>query len=217
MDRMTEICIARHGETDWNAAGVLQGWLDVPLNDTGRQQAHDMAFDLRHERFDGVFSSPLQRAREHAEIVARYLNLPPPQQHAGIKERHFGVIQGIPKAELAELNPVLCQQILRRNPAAEFEQGESMDEFADRIFAGLHEIAAANVGRRLLVITHGWVLDVITRHVRGVPRNTILAMKRRNGECLWLGVNASRIIAVRHDPAGGVAAPVLKTAPPSAP
>jgi probable phosphoglycerate mutase len=59
----------------------------------------------------------------------------------GLKERNFGVIQGIPKAELAELNPVILQQILKRNPACDFEQGESMDEFADRILAGLTSIA----------------------------------------------------------------------------
>jgi probable phosphoglycerate mutase len=102
----------------------------------------------------------------------------------GLKERNFGVIQGIPKAELAELNPVILQQILKRNPACDFEQGESMDEFADRILAGLTSIAGPRRRQAVLVITHGWVMDVITRHIHHQPRSAILNMKRKNGESL---------------------------------
>lgn len=113
-----------------------------------------------------------------------------------MKERNFGVIQGIPKAELAELNPVILQQILKRNPACDFEQGESMDEFADRILAGLTSIAGPGAGKRVLVITHGWVMDVITRHIHHQPRSAILNMKRKNGESLWLTVTSGSILAL---------------------
>jgi broad specificity phosphatase PhoE len=136
-----QVCIARHGETDWNTAGILQGWMDVEINDEGRRQAFEMAAALAGAGFSSICSSPLRRAAETAEIIARELGLPPPELLEGLKERNFGVIQGIPKAELAELNPVILQQILKRNPACDFEQGESMDEFADRILAGLTSIA----------------------------------------------------------------------------
>ncbi|WP_296445206.1 histidine phosphatase family protein, partial [Rhodoferax sp. UBA5149] len=79
------------------------------------------------------------------------------------RERHFGALQGIPKNELAELNPALLEQILRRNPAAEFVGGESMDEFADRSYDAFAEIGARHRGARVLVVTHGWVMDVVTR------------------------------------------------------
>ena len=105
----TYVCIARHGETDWNVAGVLQGWLDVPLNDKGRRQAYQMLAGLAQVGFSKVYSSPLVRARETAEIITRSLRLGPPEIHDGLKERNFGAIQGIPKAELADLNPVLLQ------------------------------------------------------------------------------------------------------------
>lgn len=192
-----QLCITRHGETDWNRRGVLQGWLDVPVNDLGRRQAHALAESLAGAGFSAVWSSPLVRARETAEIVASALRLPPPSCHEGLKERHFGAIQGIPKDELAELNPALLEQILRRNPAAAFVGGESMDEFADRVLAAFSDIGRCHRADRVLVITHGWVMDVVTRHIDGLARNAILAMKRKNGESLWIEATRESITAVR--------------------
>lgn len=192
----TYVCIARHGETDWNVAGILQGWLDVPLNDQGRRQAYEMLASFAHSDFSKVYSSSLVRSRETAEIIARSLRLALPEYHDGLKERNFGAIQGIPKAELAELNPVLLQQILKRNPATFFEQGESMDEFADRVLDAITDIARQNSGKRILAITHGWTMDVITRHIAGLPRNTMLSRKRKNGECVWLEVRRNSIRAL---------------------
>ena len=189
----TYICVARHGETDWNVSGILQGWLDVPLNDRGRRQAYEMVAGFAQSRFAHVCSSPLVRSRETAEIIARSLRLAPPEFHDGLKERNFGAIQGIPKVELAELNPVLLQQILKRNPATFFEQGESMDEFADRVLDAIIEIAKRNCGKRILAITHGWTMDVITRHIAGLPRNAMPNMKRKNGDCVWLDVRGGAI------------------------
>lgn len=180
------ICIVRHGETDWNKRGVLQGWLDVPINELGRRQAHALAASMSDVGLSAVWSSPLVRARETADIVAEHLHLPPPHLHAGLKEKNFGAVQGIPKDELAELNPALLEQIVRRNPAAEFVGGETMDEFADRVLSAFDEIAGVCGDQRVLVITHGWVMDVVTRHLRGLSRSTVLHMKRKNGECLWL-------------------------------
>lgn len=187
------VCVARHGETDWNIAGILQGWIDVPINELGRRQAYELVAAFSGSGFSRIYSSPLIRALETAEIISRALRLAPPTRHDGLKERHFGAIQGIPKSELAELNPVLLQQILKRNPACSFEQGESMDDFADRVLAAIVDVAAPNAGKRVLVITHGWVMDVLTRHIATLPRAAILNMKRKNGECLWLEVAGESI------------------------
>jgi broad specificity phosphatase PhoE len=187
------ICIARHGETDWNAAGILQGWLDVPLNDGGRRKAREMATAFADAGFSAIWTSPLVRARETAEIIAQALRLPPPICHDGLKERNFGAIQGIPKLEVGESNPILLQQILRRNPATDFDGGEAMDEFADRVLGAIMAIGAAHGGERVLAIIHGWVMDVITRHIDGRPRNAILGFKRKHGTSLWLEASAQEI------------------------
>ncbi len=183
-----ELCIARHGETDWNQRGILQGWMDVPINAKGRLQAEKMAADLAVANFHAVWSSPLARALETAEIIATALQLAPPTCHAGLREKHFGAIQGIPKNELAEQDPALLEQILRRNPAANFVGGETMDETADRILHAIHEIGLRHSGERVLVVTHGWVMDVVTRHANGLARNAVLAEKPQNGDRLWITV-----------------------------
>ncbi len=183
---MTELCVTRHGETDWNISGILQGWIDVPLNDTGRRQAIELAETLADAGFSRVCTSPLRRSAETAEIITRAWGLPPPTVCEGLKERHFGLIQGMPKRELSISHPGLHQEILRRNPACQFDQGESLDHFADRVMDGLKAIAQQHAGTRVLVITHGWVMDVITRHIRQLPRAKVLEMKRKNGESLWV-------------------------------
>ncbi|HNH36243.1 MAG TPA: histidine phosphatase family protein [Rhodocyclaceae bacterium] len=188
MHRPTHICIARHGETDWNAAGILQGWIDVPINEKGRLQAVELGESLAGRGFSCIYSSPLRRARETAEMIAGRLELPVPSFHDGLKERHFGRYQGVPKEELAVTHPEVLEEIRSRNPAGHFEGGESMDHFADRVIHALGDIADLHEAEAVLVVTHGWVMDVITRHVKGLPRDTVLNMKRKNIECLWLDV-----------------------------
>lgn len=197
MDRLTKICVTRHGETDWNTTGILQGWIDVPLNDKGRAQARELAETLGEWGFSRVCTSPLRRSAETAEIVCKLWGLPPPIEYEGLKERCFGVIQGMPKAELSVSHPGLHYEILRRNPACDFEGGESVDGFADRVIGALRDIAAEHRGTRVLAITHGWVMDAITRHIRHLPRTAVLDMKRKNGESLWIEVADGA--AISHD------------------
>ena len=194
MDGSVQVCVARHGETDWNIAGILQGWIDVAINDQGRRQAHEMASAFAGAGFSCVYSSPLRRALETAEIICGALRLAPPVCHEGLKERNFGSVQGVPKARLAELNPALLQQILQRNPACCFDQGESMDHFASRVLEAVMSIAEKHSGERVLVITHGWVMDVITRQIGKLPRSAVLNMQRKNGECVWLEVTRQSIL-----------------------
>jgi probable phosphoglycerate mutase len=195
------LCITRHGETDWNQQGILQGWTDVTLNALGRRQAREMATRFDRTGFSAVWSSPLLRARETAEIIAPLIRLPFPSFHRGLMERNFGVFQGVPKSELAELNPVELQLILKRNPDGHFEGGETMDEFADRVLAALVDIGMQSAGTRVLIITHGWVMDAITRHVMGLARSAILNLKRKNGESLWVSVAGESIVPADTHPA----------------
>jgi len=190
MNGSAHICVSRHGETDWNISGILQGWTDVLLNDLGRQQAHELAVAVACCRISRIYSSPLRRALETAEIIARKLRLGPPVCHDGLKERNFGVIQGVPKAELS---PEFLEQIVKRNPACYFDHGETMEGFAGRVLEAIASIAKDHPGERVLVITHGWVMDVITRHILNLPPSAILNMKRKNGECLSLAATEDSI------------------------
>jgi probable phosphoglycerate mutase len=61
-----------------------------------------------------------------------------------------------------------------------------MDEFVDRVLAAMDDIGACHAGQRVLVVTHGWVMDVVTRHINGHSRSTVLHLKPQNGDCLWV-------------------------------
>jgi probable phosphoglycerate mutase len=64
-----------------------------------------------------------------------------------------------------------------------------MDEFSERMLAACTEIGSRHRGFRVLVVTHGWGLDVVTRHINGLPRNAVLHVKPRNGESVWCDVS----------------------------
>jgi probable phosphoglycerate mutase len=181
-----ELCVVRHGETDWNAQGILQGSIDVPLNDTGRSQARTLAAALEGSGIRAVHASTLARSRETAEIIARGLRLPEPELHAGLGERHFGAIEGSTKSALARSRPELLRQIQQRDPAGNFAGGEAMDAFAARVLGTVDAIAEARRGERVLVVTHGWAIDVIVRAADGLAPDAILPTKPANCECLWL-------------------------------
>lgn len=73
---MTRICLVRHGETDWNALGMLQGKTDIPLNQKGINQAKECGEFLKSATWDVVVTSPLTRAKQTAEIVRRFIDKP---------------------------------------------------------------------------------------------------------------------------------------------
>jgi len=150
----TTILLARHGETDWNAARRVQGHTDVPLNDRGREQARALADELRDEPLDGVYASDLLRAHETARIVADRKGLDVivlPE----LRERHFGTWEGLTDTE-----------VLARYPharTASWGDGETREELSRRFLAALERIAETHPGGRVLVVAHGGPLRVALR------------------------------------------------------
>lgn len=88
----------RHGETDWNARGLSQGNVDIPLNDTGLAQARSAALLLRGRKIGAIVASPLGRARVTAEYAAKEIGLPV-EIDEGLREVSFGVQEGQPMSE----------------------------------------------------------------------------------------------------------------------
>src|SRR5213078_2372373 len=95
---MTTLLLVRHGETDWNAAGRLQGHTDRPLSDYGREQARRLADELSSEGVDAIYTSDLARARETAEIVAERLHLPVVLD-PDLREKNWGTWEGLTSVE----------------------------------------------------------------------------------------------------------------------
>ncbi|HEX5857621.1 MAG TPA: histidine phosphatase family protein [Microbacterium sp.] len=103
---MTFLTLVRHGQTDWNLARRIQGTTDVPLNDTGREQARDAAAALRRDLEADppaiIVASDLSRARETAEIIAGELGLSAPRLYPELRERAYGEAEGVLVEEFGE-------------------------------------------------------------------------------------------------------------------
>ena len=163
---MTRICLVRHGETDWNAQGRLQGHIDVPLNATGLAQARATAANLAGQRFVALYTSDLQRAHQTAAEASRALHmeaLPDPR----LRERNYGRFQGLTYAEAQARYPEGYRRFQERDTAFAFEDGESLGDFAARIHTALEALAARHAGGQILVVTHGGVLDIAHRMTSG--------------------------------------------------
>ncbi|XP_015576717.1 phosphoglycerate mutase-like protein 4 isoform X2 [Ricinus communis] len=111
----TEIIVVRHGETEWNANGRLQGHLDVELNDAGRQQAALVADRLSKEhKISAVYSSDLKRALVTAEIIAASCGGLEVIKDADLRERHLGDLQGLVLQDAARVSPQAYQAFINR-------------------------------------------------------------------------------------------------------
>ena len=136
---MTTLLLVRHGETDWNADGRLQGQTDRPLSDYGREQARQLAEDLQGEGFDAIYSSDLSRARETAEIVGGRLGLRV-ELDPDLREKDWGNWEGLTSVERDRVEFV----------------GESTEAHQERTLRALRRLSERHPGdARILVVTHG--------------------------------------------------------------
>ena len=158
----TRLLVLRHGQTDWNASGRIQGQLDIGLNDTGRRQAERLAEALAHESIDAVYSSDLLLARETAAPLARARGLEP-KLDAGLRERGFGAFEGLDFAEIVRRYPEDAARWRRREPDFGPGGGERLADFYERSVTTALRIAATNPGGSIALVAHGGVLDCLYR------------------------------------------------------
>jgi len=166
-----EILLIRHGETAWNAERRLQGHLDVPLNEHGRRQAEALAAALGDEPLDAVFASDLQRAVQTAQPLAA-AHGQPVQTDASLRERCYGAFEGLLYDEIADHFPAAHAAWQACEPDARFPAGrhaaETLAEFAQRAVAAVTRLAHASDCRRIAIVTHGGVLEMVYRALRGL-------------------------------------------------
>ncbi len=164
---MTQLILIRHGETVWNREGRMQGQQDSPLTETGVHQARQLARRFAQEAFGALYSSDLGRTRQTARSIAdaagRDIIV-----DARLRERHFGVFEGLTAAEIKLNYPLEYERFKSRDPAYAMPGGESALAFRDRCLACFEDIAQRHAGDTVVVVTHGLVLDMLYRAAHGI-------------------------------------------------
>lgn len=155
-----KLLLARHGQTDWNATQRFQGQSDLPLNETGRQQAIALGKRLLHQPIDSLYASDLQRARETARILAAH--------HAceiytdpRLRETSFGDWEGLTYNEIKQNDPAALAaweaDLYKTAPP----NGETLEQLAARVQSALDDIRAKHTDQTILLVAHGGPLQVL--------------------------------------------------------
>ena len=174
MNQPTTLHIIRHGETEWNKKGLIQGFLDSPLTSLGKQQAHAAGKTLSKTKFDCLYSSDLGRAFETAQIINSYISVELIAEK-GLRERNLGVAQGGSLKDFMERFPGEYTKYASGNPDYQVPQGESARERYSRSIECIEKIAGRHALKRIAIVTHGGVLDGIFRKAVGLD----LSARRR--------------------------------------
>lgn len=168
MNHSTVIYIVRHGETIYNQKGLLQGHLDSPLSSVGIDQMERAADILMNVKCEFIICSDLGRAVQSAQIVAKKSNLPIFSEPR-LRERNLGIAQGLTSSEFADKYPLEYEKFNRGDQDYIIPGGESIIQRFTRSINCLQEIAEKYEGKKIIVITHGGVLDGVFRKITGIP------------------------------------------------
>jgi broad specificity phosphatase PhoE len=150
---MTTVYLVRHGQTAWNREEVFRGRADIPLNETGRKEALLTGQYLRGVKVNSLHSSPLSRALETAEAIARYQGKEV-QILEGLIDMDFGGWQGISHEVVRERYEELYRQWKESPHLVRFPEGESLEEVRERALRAIHDVVRDHSDEKLVMVSH---------------------------------------------------------------
>lgn len=175
---MLRLFLLRHGETDWNRDRRIMGPEDIPLNTTGLEQARAFRSQLAECPFDQIFSSPILRAQETAEVVAKGFDLQP-QYDARLEEVGYGEWVGRTFKEVREQEGYVPYFKRLDTPVA--PGGESLYQVRDRAMAFMKDCAEKYPDQNVLAVTHADWIKCLLLEVLGVSLEFIWKIRIDNG------------------------------------
>lgn len=194
---VTELILIRHGETDWNVSQRIQGHIDIPLNVQGEIQAELTGRRLGREHqkapFAALVSSDLGRTVQTAEAIRRHTGLRIHEDRR-LRERCYGVLEGLETHELDQKHPEVHRAWRSRDPSYVIPQGESLGGFFERCLDVMLDIVRQWNGLRIIVVTHGGVLDMAYRMATELPLE-----QPRHFKLLNASLNTIRFTGLRFE------------------
>jgi len=165
---VTRLFLIRHGRSTWNAEHRIQGCADPPLDGVGREQARQLAERLREHPPVVLYTSPLQRARETAEIIGQALEVPVVPDER-LKEYDVGDLTGLTWEQVVEQYPDVAQRWAEASENVELPGEEGDVPFRARVAVALGEILARHAEGPVGVVAHGGTLGAYLNHLIGLP------------------------------------------------
>jgi len=185
-----DLFLVRHGETEWSRSGRHTGWTDVPLTERGRAEARGLVPLIRSHRIGAAFVSPLQRARETAELIG----VPDARVDVDLREWDYGGYEGITTVEIQRTRPdwfLFTDGVAPGPPDRPGETPEQVGERADRVLAKV-DAALANTEGVVLLVAHGHFLRVLTARRLGLPAAQGALFQLATGTVCRLGTEHGR-------------------------
>lgn len=177
---MTEIILARHGETEWNVAEIFRGRIDVELNEAGIKQAELLAEYLSDTKIKAIYSSPLKRALRTAQMIAKYHQLEV-EIAPGLIDFNYGAWQGLSHQEVKDRYKELYTEWISHPDKVKIPSGESLNNVRQRAF-GVVDGAIAKHAGTVVLVSHRVVNKVLI--------------------CALLGLDNSHFWKIRQDTCG---------------
>lgn len=165
----TLVILARHGESDWNAAGRFQGQADRPLTPRGRRQAQELAARLAHVPLDAIYASDLRRALDTAKAIARARELEV-ETVRELREVDVGSWSGLTRDEAERRFPEGYLRWLDWGNG--WDDGETYEEMGARVVEAVRRLAVRHPEGRILVVSHGGSLRALHAAATGLELRT---------------------------------------------
>ena len=161
MSRLTTFYIVRHGQTTLNVAEIMQGTFDSSLTDEGIESAKELGKYFKHIKFDLAYSSDLMRAKRTAEVILLERKLAI-QTTELLRERDYGEFEGKHNEEYKIVNETLNKLTDEERYSFKYSKGiESDKEIVERFLTFLREVAIANPGKTIFVVSHGGIMRAV--------------------------------------------------------
>ncbi len=167
---MNTVYLVRHGQTAWNREEVFRGRADIPLNESGRKEALLTGKYLRGVGVDSLYSSPLSRAIETAEAIARYQR-EEVRILEGLIDIDFGGWQGISHEVVRERYAELYRQWKDAPHLVRFPEGESLEEVRERALGAIHGLVRDHAGEILVMVSHRVVNKIVICGLLGLDNS----------------------------------------------
>jgi len=194
---MTEIIIARHGQTEWNVGEVFRGRIDIELDKTGEKQAELLAEYLSGSKIVAIYSSPLKRALETAETIASYHQLEV-RIAPGLIDFNYGEWQGLPHQEVKDRYQELYAEWITNPHQTKMPDGESLEDVRKRVLGVVDEVTAKYAGTVILV-SHRVVNKVLICALLGLDNSHFWNIKQDTCGMTTFAYENERFILTEHN------------------